>query len=114
MLKNQQLLQNINLAYGYLWWLKWQTSFRLPQSQLNFQGSSTAPSDVHILRKNDQKNIRSSKQENGSTRMGDAADSGNLALSDFDAVLWQKISNLNLNPFDFTRRKHTEKKTSYT
>jgi hypothetical protein len=27
-------------------------------------------------------------------RMGEAADSENLALSDFDEVLWQKISAL--------------------
>jgi CubicO group peptidase (beta-lactamase class C family) len=89
--------QNINLAYGYLWWLNGKTSFRLPQSQLNFQGSliPTAPSDMFMaLGKNDQKIYVVPSKKMVVIRMGDAADSGNLALSDFDAVLWQKISTL--------------------
>ena len=30
--------QNINDAYGYLWWLNGKESFHLPQSQLEFNG----------------------------------------------------------------------------
>jgi hypothetical protein len=46
------------------------------------------------LGKNDQKIyvIRSKKM--GVIRMGNAADNVNLALSDFDDVLWQKINAL--------------------
>ncbi|HEU0126503.1 MAG TPA: serine hydrolase, partial [Flavobacterium sp.] len=42
--------QNINLGYGYLWWLNGKTSYHLPQSQLTFQGSviSTGPSDMFM------------------------------------------------------------------
>ena len=89
--------QNINLAYGYLWWLNGKSSFRLPQSQVTFQGSMipTAPADMFMaLGKNDQKIYVVPSKKMVIIRMGDAADSANLALSDFDAVLWQKISAL--------------------
>ncbi|GAL81663.1 beta-lactamase [Algibacter lectus] len=31
--------QNINEAYGYLWWLNGKSSYHLPQSQLEFNGT---------------------------------------------------------------------------
>jgi hypothetical protein len=31
--------QNINLSYGYLWWLNGKSSYHLPQSQLQFNAS---------------------------------------------------------------------------
>ena len=89
--------QNINLSYGYLWWLNGKSSFRLPQSQVTFQGRiiPTAPADMFMaLGKNDQKIYVVPSKKMVIIRMGDAADSANLALSDFDAVLWQKISAL--------------------
>ena len=89
--------QNINLAYGYLWWLNGKTSFGLPQSQLNFQGSliPTAAADMYMaLGKNDQKLYIVPSKKMVVIRMGDAADSANAALSDFDAELWRKISAL--------------------
>ena len=89
--------QNINLAYGYLWWLNGKSSYRIPQSQVTFQGSiiPTAPADMFMaLGKNDQKIYVVPSKKMVIIRMGDAANSTNLALSDFDAVLWQKISAL--------------------
>lgn len=50
--------QNINLGYGYLWWLNGKTTYHLPGSQLQFKGSliSNAPNDMFMaLGKNDQK-----------------------------------------------------------
>ena len=40
--------QNLNEAYGYLWWLNGQNSFMLPQSQFVFPGSlfPNAPADM--------------------------------------------------------------------
>ena len=87
--------QPINLAYGYLWWLNGKSSFRLPQSQLQFNGSiiSTAPADMYCaLGKNDQKIYVVPSRKLVIIRMGEAADSSNLALSTFDEVLWQKIN----------------------
>ncbi|SHM59792.1 serine hydrolase domain-containing protein [Flavobacterium chilense] len=89
--------QNINLGYGYLWWLNGKSSYHLPQSQLTFQGSiiPTAPNDMFMaLGKNDQKIYVVPSKNMVIIRMGDAADNVNLALSDFDKVLWEKISAL--------------------
>jgi CubicO group peptidase (beta-lactamase class C family) len=89
--------QNINLSYGYLWWLNGKSSFHLPQTQLQFNGSliSSAPNDMFMaLGKDDQKIYVIPSKKMVVIRMGDAADSENLALSNFDEVLWQKISAL--------------------
>jgi CubicO group peptidase (beta-lactamase class C family) len=89
--------QNINLGYGYLWWLNGKTSYHLPQSQLEFPGSiiPTAHNDMFMaLGKNDQKIYVIPSKKMVIARMGDAADDVNLALSDFDEVLWEKISAL--------------------
>jgi CubicO group peptidase (beta-lactamase class C family) len=89
--------QNINLGYGYLWWLNGKASYHLPQSQLTFPGSiiPTAPNDMFMaLGKNDQKIYVVPSKNMVIIRMGDAADDVNLALSDFDETLWEKISAL--------------------
>jgi len=89
--------QNINLAYGYLWWLNGKTSYHLPQMQLEFSGSliPSGPNDMFMaLGKNDQKIYVIPSKKMVVIRMGDAADSENLALSDFDETLWTKISAL--------------------
>jgi CubicO group peptidase (beta-lactamase class C family) len=87
--------QSINLAYGYLWWLNGKTSYHMPQSQLQIPGTliPTAPSDMYCaLGKNDQKIYVVPSKKLVIIRMGDAADTSNFALSDFDETLWQKIS----------------------
>ena len=89
--------QNINLGYGYLWWLNGKSTYRLPQSQLQFSGSiiPSAPNDMFMaLGKNDQKIYVIPSKNMVVIRMGDAADNVNLALSDFDSTLWQKINAL--------------------
>lgn len=87
--------QDINKAYGYLWWLNGKQTYRLPQSQLQFNGSiiPTGPTYMFMaLGKNDQKIYVIPSKNMVIIRMGDAADGVNLALSDFDEVLWEKIS----------------------
>jgi CubicO group peptidase (beta-lactamase class C family) len=89
--------QNINLGYGYLWWLNGKASYHLPQTQLQFNGSiiPTAPNDMFMaLGKNDQKIYVIPSKKMVIIRMGDAADDVNLALSDFDETLWEKIKAL--------------------
>ena len=89
--------QNINLSYGYLWWLNGKSSYHLPQSQLQFSGSiiPTAPDDMFMaLGKNDQKIYIVPSKRMVVIRMGEAADDTNLALTSFDKTLWQKISAL--------------------
>lgn len=89
--------QTINLSYGYLWWLNGKSSYHLPQSQFQFSGSiiPSAPSDMYAaLGKNDQKIYVVPSKKMVVIRMGDAADAVNMALSDFDDFLWQKINAL--------------------
>lgn len=89
--------QNINLAYGYLWWLNGKSSYHLPQTQFEFPGSiiPSGPNDMYMaLGKNDQKIYIVPSKKMVVIRMGDAADAETMALSDFDEVLWQKIGAL--------------------
>jgi CubicO group peptidase (beta-lactamase class C family) len=91
--------QNINLAYGYLWWLNGKTSYHLPQTQVEIPGSliTSAPNDMFMaLGKNDQKIYIVPSKKMVVIRMGDVADSTkpNFALSGFDTELWTKISAL--------------------
>lgn len=91
--------QNINLGYGYLWWLNGKTSYHLPQSQLQFNGSliTTGPNDMFMaLGKNDQKIYVIPSKKMVVIRMGDVANPTNptFALSGFDEELWTKISAL--------------------
>ncbi|HLF51996.1 serine hydrolase [Flavobacterium sp.] len=107
--KNEQILnenyftqatttsQNINLGYGYLWWLNGKPSYHLPQSQYQFSGSiiPSAPNDMFMaLGKNDQKIYVIPSKKMVVIRMGDAADEVNAALSTFDNDLWVKIKAL--------------------
>ncbi|MCA0153788.1 serine hydrolase domain-containing protein [Winogradskyella vincentii] len=87
--------QNLNEAYGYMWWLNGKSSFRLPQTQIQFSGEliPDAPGDMYsALGKNDQKIYISPSNKLVVIRMGNAADSENLALSDFDNQLWIRIN----------------------
>ena len=71
--------QNLNLAYGYMWWLNGKSNFRLPQTQLQFSGTliPTAPSDMYCaLGKNDQKIYVIPSRKIVIIRMGDAAEIG--------------------------------------
>ena len=91
--------QTLNLGYGYLWWLNGKSSYHLPQSQLQFNGSliPNAPADMYLaLGKNDQKIYIIPSKKMVVIRMGEVANPDNptFTLSDFDTVLWQKISAL--------------------
>ncbi|WP_394801207.1 serine hydrolase domain-containing protein [Chryseobacterium gwangjuense] len=87
--------QNINLAYGYLWWLNGKASYHLPQTQIQLNGKliPSAPDDLFCaLGKNDQKIYVVPSKKLVIIRMGNAADHVNFARSGFDEVLWQKIN----------------------
>lgn len=87
--------QNINLAYGFLWWLNGKSTYHLPQTQFEFQGMliPNAPIDTFCaLGKNDQKIYVVPSKKLVVIRMGDAADGSNFALSGFDNELWGKIN----------------------
>lgn len=87
--------QEINKAYGYLWWLNGKSSFHLPATQIQFSGEliPNAPDDMFAaLGKNDQKIYVVPSKKLVIIRMGDSAEGTNFALSDFDDKLWAKIN----------------------
>lgn len=91
--------QEINKAYGYLWWLNGKSTFHLPQTQFEFNGTliPNAPSDMFAaLGKNDQKIYVVPSKKMVIIRMGEVANPDNptFALSGFDNELWQKINAL--------------------
>jgi CubicO group peptidase (beta-lactamase class C family) len=88
--------QNINLGYGYLWWLNGKANYHLPLSQATFQGSivKTAPNDMFMaLGKNDQKIYVVPSKKLVIIRMGEVAEA-NPASPNFNEVLWTKINAL--------------------
>lgn len=87
--------QDLNLAYGYMWWLNGKSSFMLPQTQIVFNGNliPDGPTDMFCaLGKNDQKIYIVPSKDLVVVRMGNAAEEENFVLSNFDTVLWQHIN----------------------
>ena len=87
--------QTLNLAYGYMWWLNGKNSYRLPQTQFQFNGTliPNAPSDMYCaLGRDDQKIYVVPSKKLVIIRLGDPVDGSNFALSNFDNELWSKIN----------------------
>lgn len=89
--------QNLNQAYGYMWWLNGKSSYRLPQVQFQFNGSliPDAPDDMYCaLGRDDQKIYIVPSKKLVVIRMGEVAEDTNFALSEFDNELWLHINSL--------------------
>lgn len=86
--------QNINLSYGYLWWLNGKTSYMVPQSQVVFQGYATpnAPADLFAAMGKDGQllNIVPSKGL-VVVRMGNTVNSGLVSIA-LQNGLWEKLN----------------------
>lgn len=88
--------QNLNLSYGYLWWLNGKDSFMVPGLQTVFNGSSTptAPNDLFsALGKNGQLLNIVPSQNLLVIRMGDHADQALVSLS-IQRDIWEKLSDI--------------------
>jgi len=89
--------QDLNKAYGYLWWLNGKSSYRLPGSEVEYQGTliPNAPNDLIAgLGKNDQKLYVVPSKGLVIVRMGDNANDSVFGPSGFDNQLWEKINAL--------------------
>ncbi|MCC6414068.1 MAG: serine hydrolase [Saprospiraceae bacterium] len=93
--------QNINPAYGYLWWLNGQDTFMLPGLQLRIPGKliPNAPDDMYsALGKNDQKIHIVPSKGWVVVRQGDASNfmtpGGGTVPIVFDNALWEKLNAL--------------------
>ncbi|WP_034041174.1 serine hydrolase domain-containing protein [Wocania ichthyoenteri] len=89
--------QDLNKAYGFLWWLNGKDSYRSPSLTLEFQGRliPNAPDDLIAgLGKNDQKMYIIPSKNLVIIRMGDDAGEALLGPSSFDNDLWGEINKL--------------------
>ncbi|MEM1003184.1 MAG: serine hydrolase, partial [Bacteroidota bacterium] len=89
--------QNLNEAYGYLWWLNGKNSFRVPGSIQQFNGKlvPNAPDDLIAgLGANDQKLYVVPSRDLVIVRQGGDAGSTLLGPSSYDNELWSYISDL--------------------
>ncbi len=95
--------QNLNPAYGYLWWLNGKENYIPPGFAASLSGPliPSAPADMFAaLGKNDQKIYVVPSLDLVVVRCGDAADDVFFAHSTFDDDLWehlQKLINLNVD-----------------
>jgi len=94
--------QNLNLSYGYLWWLNGKESYMMPQSQFVFNGylMQDAPSDmISALGKNGQiLNVVPSKGI-VVVRMGDSPGEGlNDIAGYFSNDIWKILNEIIDNP----------------
>ncbi|MEM1003125.1 MAG: serine hydrolase domain-containing protein, partial [Bacteroidota bacterium] len=88
--------QNLNEAYGYLWWLNGKNSFRVPDSIQQFSGKlvPNAPDDLIAgLGANDQKLYVVPSRDLVIVRQGGDAGSALLGPSSYDNELWSYISD---------------------
>nr|MBK8369309.1 serine hydrolase [Bacteroidota bacterium] len=101
--------QNLNKAYGYLWWLNGKSSLMTPGFQFVFPGTlmSNAPSDMYCaLGKNDQKIYVVPSTNMVIVRQGNTAGGFNLAASAFDNVLWDYINKLDCSVTNINKNTH--------
>lgn len=89
--------QEMNLSYGYLWWLNGKDKYKLPGLDIVFNGPlvPTAPMDMFAaLGKNDQKIYIVPSMNMVVVRIGEDAGDNNFAASSYDTKIWEKISAL--------------------
>lgn len=89
--------QELNLSYGYLYWLNGKSSFRVPGSEEEFTGSliPNAPADLFAgLGLNDQKLYMVPSLDLIVIRMGDASNEELLGPTGFDNDLWGFINEI--------------------
>lgn len=94
----QQMLmpsQNINEAYGYLWWLNGSSSYMLPGLQFVFNGPAVpeAPADmVAAMGKNGQFINVVPSQQLLLIRMGENAGDNDLVPNLYNSNIWEKLN----------------------
>jgi len=86
--------QDLNNAYGYLWWLNGKDDYKLPSTTATFSGSliPTAPDDLFAgLGAGDQKMYIVPSENLVVIRMGNSPDPSILGPSSYDSELWERI-----------------------
>lgn len=86
--------QNLNLSYGYLWWLNGKASTMVPGSQIVFPTTlvPNGPADMYMaLGKDDKKIYIVPSLDVVVVRLGDNAGTSTLGPSSFDNELWSRL-----------------------
>ncbi len=92
--------QDLNKAYGYLWWLNGKESYKLPGLQINFPGflCPDAPADMYAaMGKNGQFINIVPSLGLVLVRVGESPD-GTLVPNLFNNEIWQFVNKLECNP----------------
>lgn len=92
--------QEINKAYGYLWWLNGSTDYMVPQSQFKFKGplNPDAPADMYCaLGKNGQFLNVVPGEKLVWVRMGDAPEGGEVPFL-MNNEIWKYLNRLSCTP----------------
>ncbi|GIR57522.1 MAG: serine hydrolase [Crocinitomicaceae bacterium] len=98
--------QNINPAYGYLWWLNGKTHLMLPSSQFQFNSklNTNAPDDLYVaLGKNGQSLNVVPSQNIVWLRMGESP-YNTPVLANYNNEIWSYINKLNCNSSNINPR----------
>ncbi len=106
--------QNLNLSYGYLWWLNGKASYMAPTFQFVFPGSfaPSAPSDMFAaLGKNGQIVCVSKSAGLVVVRMGNQASSGEVPTQ-FCNKIWEKLNAAMCSTLPVELVNFTAKQTS--
>ncbi len=93
--------QELNPAYGYLFWLNDSQSYIQPGIPISFSGNiiPDAPADLYAgMGKNDQRMYIVPSLDLVVIRMGNPADESLFALSGFDNDLWSKLNKVMSKP----------------
>src|SRR5690606_36319015 len=89
--------QDLNKAYGYLYWLNSKSNYKVPGSETLFSGKliPNAPDDLIAgLGAFDQKLYIIPSKKMVIVRMGDSGEEDELGPTEFDNNLWAKINDL--------------------
>ena len=92
--------QNLNLSYGYLWWLNGKSSFMVPTLQNVFPGPlfADAPADMYAALGKDGQIINVVPSENlVMIRMGEAPGTSLEVTPVYNNDIWKKINELSCN-----------------
>lgn len=100
--------QELNPAYGYLFWLNGSENYIQPGLGVSFEGSiiPDGPEDLFAgMGKNDQRMYIVPSMDLVVIRMGNAADDSFLAVSGFDNDLWTQMNKIFSEPVSSFRTK---------
>jgi hypothetical protein len=92
--------QNLNLSYGYLWWLNGKSSFMVPTLQNVFPGPlfTDAPADMYAALGKDGQTINVVPSQNlVLIRMGEAPGTSSDVSITYNNNIWKKMNDLACN-----------------